>query len=119
MTSRCQTCSVIHAPKCPTSASTLRWPTQALLDAVGGLQGLADRLGWTSSKGHPPLLSDQAADHYAVRCGLHPEQVWPGWCDAGLTDRDYRFIHNGGWRQAWIWDEQYATPVVEITEVPA
>jgi hypothetical protein len=33
-------------------------------------------------------LSDKQADRFAIRAGLHPEVVWPGWLETGADDED-------------------------------
>lgn len=33
-----------------------------------------------------PMLTAQAADHWAARAGLHADIVWPGWEDDPATD---------------------------------
>lgn len=45
-------------------------------------------------------LSDVLADRWAIRAGLHPELVWPGWTDDGLAEID-RDIDQW-WRPAWL-----------------
>ena len=71
--------------------------------AVGGRGGLAARVGHVAWRAG--MLDDITADRWAVACGLHPELVWPGWCDAGLTVGDRQAIESGGWRPAWEWAE--------------
>ena len=81
------------------------WPTKPLLDRCGGVRGLCQALGWNPKGGLPDMITDKIADRWATRLGLHPEVVWPGWLEAGLTPRDRRFLEGNGWRQAWLWQE--------------
>lgn len=101
---KCPVCSLRHSPLC--DPGERRWPVAPLVALVGGAAELCRRLGWEDARGHHGDLSDAVADRWAITCGYHPEQVWPGWCEAGLTDRDYRFVHHGGWRQSWLWLER-------------
>lgn len=101
---RCPVCSLCHRsgfPACTVFAPC--WPVEALAAAVGGLDVLAARVG--DGVRRAGMLSDAMADRWAVACGLHPELVWPGWCDAGLTVGDRQAIESGGWRPAWEWAE--------------
>lgn len=114
MASRCQVCSTNHTPRCLSTALALKWPTSALIEAVGGWGSLANTLGWETQGGLPEYVSDVRADSLACRCGLHPELVWPGWIDAGLTDRDRRFVNDGGWRQGWLHLERLREASAEV-----
>jgi len=82
------------------------WPTKPLIDRYGSGRALMEALGMTS-KGLPDMLSDVQSDRWAIRLGLHPNEVWPGWSDAGLTCRDRRFLEGNGWRTAWLWNETH------------
>lgn len=79
---------------------TRRWPTAALVAKAGGRKALCHRLG-IKPRTLPRDIDDVQADRWAVRCGWHPEQVWPGWCDAGLRYVDAVFVTEG-WRPAWL-----------------
>ena len=101
---RCPVCSLWHRsgfPPCTVFAP--RWPVEPLVVAVGGRGGLAARVGHVAWRAG--MLDDITADRWAVACGLHPELVWPGWCDAGLTVGDRQAVESGGWRPAWEWAE--------------
>ncbi len=76
------------------------WPVAPLAAKAGGRKALCHRLGIQPST-LPRHLTDQQADRWAVRCGWHPEQVWPGWCEAGLRYVDAVFVAEG-WRPAWL-----------------
>ena len=92
----------------------MRWPVEPLvvygrahgmsITRIGALTGLSGS-NWVHARARG--LTDHQADLAAVRLGLHPAELWPGWFDAGLTvlDRDYLC---GGWRQAWLWKERAA-----------
>ena len=64
--------------------SATTWPTAPLLAAAGSTRRLCTLLGWARTRGIPAMLSDRQADRWAVACGYHPEEIWPGWCAAGL-----------------------------------
>ena len=113
MASNCKVCSVRHTPHCSTPTRDATWPTAPLLKIVGGPANLARNVG-TDCKGIPEFVGDRQADSMAVACGLHPEMVWPGWCEAGLTDRDRRFVNEGGWRQSWLHLERLRAAAVEV-----
>jgi hypothetical protein len=100
----CPRCDIRHHPYCRATDAT--WPTAAL-DALvlGGREAVLARLGRKDSKPLPEQLTDVQADVAAIRLGYHPEQVWPGWLDAGLSRRDRAMVECGGWRQAWLWLE--------------
>lgn len=102
MAHRCAVCAVMHSPMCPPSTVDLGWPTEDLIRAVGGGRELTTRLGWHTQPQFPEFLTDVQADRWAVACGHHPEQVWPGWIEAGLSPRDDLFVNGGGWRQGWL-----------------
>jgi hypothetical protein len=94
--------------RCGPQVAALRWPVQPLLDntsltpsdlrtLVGG-----GKYGQLVAEG----LTDQQADRWAIRGGVHPGCVWDSWFDAALTPLDEAHVA-GGWRQAWLWaDEQ-------------
>ena len=91
-------------PLCTSTAPS--WPAAPLVDLVGGPSELARLLGWKKAGGiRDRMITDECADRWAITCGFHPEQVWPGWCDAGLTAGDRHAIESGGWRPAWEWME--------------
>lgn len=98
--SRCQTCSLNHIPRCKRED---RWPLAPLLAAVNvpDFPRLVGVSGAVIEAAHIVGLSDTQADRWAVRAGLHPAMVWPDWIDAGLTERDRRFLETG-WRRAWL-----------------
>lgn len=121
----CPTCTARHTrtepcPTCPLCAATradhplnnrgqtlwctatdATWPAANLIAKAGNTARLCELLG-ISRGSVDPWLTDEQADRWAVRCGWHPEQVWPGWCDAGLRYVDRVFIEDGGWRQTWL-----------------
>lgn len=99
---RCGICATWHLPPCVATDRT--WPSAALIARIGSATKVAAVMGVARAR-MPELLTDKQADRLAVRCGLHPEQVWPGWCEAGLTVGDDLFVNGGGWRQAWEWAE--------------
>lgn len=104
---RCGICGHYHAPMC--MATYAVWPTAALIETVGSWERVNRLTGWDLDGAElPEFLTDRRADHLAIRCGLHPEMVWPGWCEAALTESDRRFVFEGGWRQAWVWGESQA-----------
>lgn len=82
------------------------WPTAALAAKVGGPTALCHRLG-IQPRSLKKNLTDVQADRWATRCGWHPEQVWPGWCEAGLRYVDDVFVNGGGWRPGWLHDDQH------------
>lgn len=84
------------------------WPTAALIARVGGRRQLCDQLG-IDIRTMPSEISDVQADRWAIRCGFHPNQVWPGWSDAGLRYVDRVFLESG-WRQAFMhWERTVGT----------
>jgi hypothetical protein len=90
-----------------------RYPLQPLLDAIGAdsLRDAADRLGTSvTSLRHyrDDGLTLQVADRLTIAAGLHPAMVWPSWVDDALTVVDRMFIESGGWRTAWLWQEEAA-----------
>ena len=115
---RCTACSCYHTPKCD-HRGDLRWPLGPLVELVaarGNAESVAAALGHSPERVRLAAefgLSDQRADHWATRLGLHPAQVWPDWIDAGLSVVDRQRIE-GGWRPAWIHTEQ--TPSTERQE---
>lgn len=103
MSRPCPRCTLRHHPNCPTPT----WPTAPLVELAGGTRALCRALGWTD-KGFPERVTDAVADRYATRLGFHPDQVWPGWTEAGLTVHDAAFVA-GGWRRAWLHDSAVAS----------
>lgn len=86
-------------------ATDRTWPAAPLVAKAGTGDRLCELLG--ISRGSLPLhLSDVQADRWAIHCGWHPNQVWPGWSDAGLRYVDRVFVEQGGWRPAWLEAEQ-------------
>ena len=85
------------------------WPTKPLVDRCGGERALQEAMGATAKGGLPDMISDVVSDRWATKLGLHPNDIWPGWSDAGLTPRDRRFLEGNGWRQAWLWNETHPT----------
>jgi hypothetical protein len=83
-----------------------RWPLTPLLEQVGGTHSMLVKRGGVSGRDVARAaelgLSDRQADHWALRCGLHPAMVWPGWAAAALTPLDDQFINRGGWRPAYL-----------------
>lgn len=60
------------------------WPLDALLRAAGikTTTELAKRLrvsGTTIKDAAARQLTDERADSWAIRLGLHPAEVWPDW----------------------------------------
>lgn len=96
---RCGICTLHHTVQTRCKATERTWPTAPLAAVVGGAAKLVDRL---DLKVLPDEISDVQADRWATRLGLHPEQVWPGWLDEGLSVLD-RMHLDSGWRQAWEW----------------
>lgn len=118
MTRRCVICATCHAPaccrlcmcdhdpgepKCTATPRAQRWPTKPLVDAVGGIEK-ANRMldAGNLHRATQTGLTDTQADHWALRCGLHPLEVWGwAWVDAALRPIDA--IHaREGWRPAWL-----------------
>lgn len=102
----CPRCSVKHSPMC----EERMWPIEPLLDRFVPEYGVTE-LGKRLGCGHHRFveladagLTDVMADRWATRLGLHPEAIWPGWCDAGLTVAD-RWFMESGWRQVFEWTE--------------
>lgn len=95
----CGICKLRHKDKCV--ATDQRWPVDPLVAFCGSTAEVCRRLGW-EHKGLPVDLSDTQADRYATRLGLHPEVLWPGWTEHGLSAVD-RARLDGGWRPAWLW----------------
>jgi hypothetical protein len=108
---RCTVCLTAHVPRCP-GARALRWPAEPVFAAAGGsrrtvmalLHVSAEEVARVEREG----LSDRQADQWAVRLGLHPSMLWPGYDRAGLTVADETFIWAGGWRNAWLHRERVA-----------
>lgn len=105
----CGICHVRHRPNCTAAPKGTRWPLAPLAPlaaAVGGEARLADRWDWSQIiRARDEGLTDVMADRWATRCRLHPEQVWPGWCDAALTPHDRQFVAEG-WRPAWLHNQK-------------
>lgn len=103
---RCGVCTLRHKPYCTAVPKDMRWPFDALVAAVaGGEQALAERFGWKTVIRARDGLTDVMADRLATRCGLHPNEVWSGWCDAALTSHDRQFVAEG-WRPAWLHNQK-------------
>lgn len=88
---------------------TLRWPIDALNDA-GITPTQARRCLGNSTYYHAARqggFNDWQADRVAIAHGLHPAIIWSGWADAALGPLDDLYLE-GGWRQAWLWNEQGA-----------
>lgn len=87
------------------------WPLAPLLamvtvDNVARVLGVS---GATLAHAREHGLTDRQADTWAVRCGLHPAMVWPGWIEHGLTEGDRQFVFGSegcepGWRPAAGYD---------------
>jgi len=90
------------------------WPTAALIARCGDRVKMCNALGISPKGGLQDELSDAVADRWAIRCGYHPEQVWPGWTEAGLRYVDRVFLESG-WRQAWLQWERTTNTAVEAT----
>ena len=107
----CPVCSLRHSPRCTRNGPT--WPLAPLLDQFvpyAGVSALADRLSVNPCRLIELAevgLTDDMADRWAVRLGLHPSLVWPDWFDAGLTVVDAQFVESG-WRQVFDWTEPAA-----------
>lgn len=103
----CSLCLCWHSPHCRATPPDTRWPLAPLIDAVGGparLAALVDDGNITRARRDG--LTDRQADHWATRCGLHPDEVWPGWCAAALRFVDQAAIE--GSRAAWLHRETAA-----------
>lgn len=104
----CNVCTLRHVPRCSHRPT---WPLEPLLDAVRCLthERTLDRLGRKSREVDVAAqsgLSDEQADRWAIRAGLHPAQVWGWeWVEAGLSVVDRQFMESG-WRPAWEFGEQ-------------
>lgn len=89
----------------PPHRTVRQWPLQPLIDAAPDVRKKigVEWTSWTRALEHG--LNDRTADHWAVRCGLLPGEVWPDWYDRGLHPGDDVFLHGTataepGWRQA-------------------
>jgi hypothetical protein len=61
------------------------WPVEALAAAVGGKSNLVRMIdGGNVHRAYRDGLTDRQADRWAVRCGLHPFEVWPDMLDAAI-----------------------------------
>ena len=76
------------------------WPTAPLVAKAGGILETCRLLG-IEKRTIPTHINDVQSDQWAIRCGWHPNQVWPDWSDAGLRYVDRVFLESG-WRQAWL-----------------
>ena len=61
------------------------WPFAPLFAAVGlpSLTEFAKVAGLPYTTVHTASrfgLTDEQSDHWAIRFGMHPAQVWPRWC---------------------------------------
>ena len=88
------------------------WPLQPLLDKTRcTLHELMERCGvagTTVTRAAERGLTDRQADWWAVRCGYHPGEVFPGWFDSALLPGDDVFVNGGpglepGWRRAALY----------------
>lgn len=100
----CTICTTRHTPRCPQRGP---WPVAPLLAWMPGLEPheMAARLGCQVvdlTRFDLSGLPDDVADRWATRLRLHPNDVWPGWSDAGLTVVDAQRLTAGGWRHAWL-----------------
>lgn len=89
-----------------------RYPLEPLMEAMRcpSVHALGQQLniaGSTLQLYRDSGLTARVADRLAIAAGLHPAMVWPSWIDDGLSVVDRLFIE-GGWRQAWLWDEEQA-----------
>lgn len=99
---RCPDCAIRHTGgRCHPLPM---WPTAPLIARYGSGKALLAAIG-NVPRGVPDMISDETADRWATQLGLHPDAIWPGWSEAGLTPRDRRFLEGNGWRQAWLWQE--------------
>lgn len=104
---RCPLCTLCHSPHCYAVPKATRWDVEPLIQRVG--VGRATELfGDELRKARRAGLTDNKADRWAVRAGLHPEEVWPGWCEKALTPLDAIHVDEGR-RSAWLWREQVAS----------
>lgn len=66
------------------------WSFEPLAARIGGSRNdQAARLGTTQRSVCRWLhtgLTDEQADYFAIRIGLHPALVWPGWHEAAFPD---------------------------------
>lgn len=97
-------------PLYPLHRQKRQWPLSALLDAVPDARARlrVDSLQWNRADQHG--MSDRVADTWAVKCGVHPGNVWPEWFDRGLTPLDDIAVNGSergkpGWRNAYIYSE--------------
>lgn len=100
----CHICQTSHRPTCPDTRS-LRWPLAPLLQVAGGWNTLQANLrinGTDLSRAAREGLTDRQADHWATRCGWHPDLIWPDWTAAALRPLDDVFVNGGGWRPAYL-----------------
>lgn len=94
------------------AAAERMWPTQPLITKAGTRTELCRLLGIEERRAFPDMLTDVQADRWAIRAGYHPNQVWPGWSDAGLRYVDRVFLESG-WRQAWLQWERTTNNAVD------
>lgn len=115
----CRVCSLWHRPMCPPLAAT--WPLEPLLEHVWTrtpertYKAAAVEMGMDDTNVHRYLvagLSDEQADRWACRVGIHPSLVWPAWFDA-VNDPLLDVLMAGGWRAAWLHNEPREIPEQE------
>ncbi len=105
---RCGVCKLWHRPHCLGLPGG--WPLEPLL-AIAWKQApertivaAADVIGIDPSLIHRhdlSGLSDEQADRWACRLGMHPSLIWgPKWFEAGAHVLDEQFLASG-WRVAW------------------
>lgn len=87
------------------------WPVEPLLDLGHNARAICLALhisgsSWATARDHG--LTDRQADRAAIRLGVLPHLVWPGWVEAGLTPLDRVWLEQG-WRQAWLYREKAAS----------
>lgn len=83
------------------TAPARRWPVEPLL----ALPGVTERdvcraLHVSGAKWRALIdrgLDDYQADRAAIRLGLYPEVVWPGWLDAAIDEIDVLFVQLELW----------------------
>lgn len=101
---KCSLCLTWHTPMCSAVPKSTRWPVEPLIRLAGGYSALQDKTGRGNvARAIREGLTDLLADRWAVACGFHPEQVWPGWVEAALRVVDAEAIE--GSRRVWLWRE--------------
>lgn len=88
------------------------WPSKPLVDRFESVRDLQLAIGAHPNGFVNDMISDLQADRWATRLGLHPDQIWPGWSNAGLRYVDRVFLESG-WRQAWLQWERTTNTAVE------